>query len=335
MQELIVLLIAVPEWLFGQLLKVLAYPLTPSARIFLPYLATSLLFAIFVYQRIKRTTGIVQPSLSRFLFPKHIWDNPSAWLDVRYFFFHQMFRLLIYGTFVTAVSVAVFNYVSDAPSQPLSETTSAGWLVELVYVVIAAIAIDFQAFATHYLQHKIPVLWEFHKVHHSATVMHPLTNYREHPVDNIFYALGLGVCLGLLTAGASRWIGHVPEAPAVFGVGVFIFAYNALGYNLRHSHIWLRWPGRLSMAFGSPAHHQVHHSYSPNHVDHNFAFMFPIWDVIFATYCVPETSEDVHFGLGEDQEQEYTSVLGMWFVPFRSVLRLLSPTTDSIRDRTD
>ena len=34
----------------------------------------------------------------------------------------------------------------------------------------------------HYVPHRVPFLWEFHKVHHSATVLTPLTNFRVHPV---------------------------------------------------------------------------------------------------------------------------------------------------------
>ena len=133
-------------------------------------------------------------------------------------------------------------------------------------------AFDFAAYGIHVAQHRIPILWEFHKVHHSAEVMHPLTNYREHPVDNVLYAVGHGVTLGLCAVLADALLGYIPTEPGPLGVGITAFIFNVLGYNLRHSHIWLRWPGALSMAFGSPAHHQVHHSCHPDHIDKNFGF---------------------------------------------------------------
>ena len=37
---------------------------------------------------------------------------------------------------------------------------------------------DFAATWAHYLQHRVPILWELHKVHHSAEVMTPITSGR-------------------------------------------------------------------------------------------------------------------------------------------------------------
>ena len=108
------------------------------------------------------------------------------------------------------------------------------------------------------------------------------------------------------------------------GIGIFVFAYNTLGYNLRHSHIWVRWPDPWSRFFGSPAHHQVHHSCHPAHVNKNFAFMFPLWDVLFGTFEMPVSNGDVAFGLGEGQEVEFTSCLELYFAPFLSAYRRLT-----------
>ncbi len=87
-----------------------------------------------------------------------------------------------------------------------------------------------------------------------------------------------------------------------------MLAFNLLAYNLRHSHIWLRWPGRWSMVLPSPAHHHVHHSCHPDHIDKNFAFMFPVWDVIFRTYHLPEDNRDVKFGIGEGKAAELSEL---------------------------
>ena len=112
-----------------------------------------------------------------------------------------------------------------------------------------------------------------------------------------------------------KFLGHTPEMPEVLGLQVLAFGFNILGYNLRHSHIWLKWPGVWSKILPSPAHHHVHHSYHPNHINKNFAFLFPIWDVIFRTYHLPETNKDVKFGIAENHEVEYKSCLGIYFVP--------------------
>ena len=67
----------------------------------------------------------------------------------------------------------------------------------------------------------------------------------------------------------------------------------------------------------------MHHSYHPTHINKNFAFMFPVWDVIFGTYRMPATNADVKFGLSEREEEEFTSCLGIYPQPFRNAYRSL------------
>lgn len=317
------------EFIGTQLLIVSAYPLFPKQRIFWLYLCSAVIFAFHVYSLSTRSVP-AQKLSSRgfidFLFPKEVWRNPSAWLDVRYFFFHQVFRVVIYGAFLTGALNLIFQMVTGLP-----EPTTAGKLtmdpaftdiaISLAYMFVFFGLADFVGFSAHYLQHKIPFLWEFHKVHHSLEVMHPLSNYREHPIDNLFYAAVLGATYGLVVGVARNVFGYVPSMPQLLGIPLLAFFFNFLAYNLRHSHVWLRWPGRWSMVFGSPAHHQIHHSCHPDHLDKNFAFIFPIWDVLFGTYELPETNKDVRFGISETYVNEYKSCLGIYFIPFRNVWR--------------
>jgi len=312
---------------------VLAYPLSPAQRIFILYLATSLLFAMVIYARsdsgLRPRARASNATLFTFLFPATIWKTSSAWLDVRYFFFHQIFRVSIYGAFLSFVTATAFLHSSVWLSEIIGNEPVIGsensLPIEMLFFLFSVVVLDLMSYATHVLQHKVPLLWEFHRVHHSATVMHPLTNYREHPVDNIAYASATGATAGLLAGMSSVLLGYIPATPTIFGVGIFVFTFNALGYNLRHSHIWVRWPGKLSYLFGSPAHHQIHHSYDSKHVDKNFAFMLPVWDLIFGTYCLPRTAVDVRFGLGEDQEDEYRTCLDLYVLPVKSAFLCLFP----------
>lgn len=316
------------DFLWSQFLIVLAYPLDPRQRIYWPYIGCAVLLAGIVFLRKVRTEENFRLSFGNFmsfLFPGEIWRSSSAWLDVRYFFFHQIVRLVIYASFLTVILVFVLKYVSggvkgaNAPALTM-ESGVADIAISTVYMFVLIALSDFVSFGIHYLQHKIPILWAFHKVHHSLEVMHPLSNYREHPVDNLAYAVGTGAVSGLVLGITINQLGYIPNMPMVFGVPLLLLAFNVLGYNLRHSHIWLRWPGRWSMVFASPAHHHIHHSCHPDQIDRNFAFLFPVWDVLFRTYHLPETNEDVRFGLAGSDAQEYKSCLGIYFIPFKNVL---------------
>lgn len=328
LDELIQFSLSSYQFVLTNLITVVSYPALSNQRIFWLYLLSSAILAFLVYQATNRSdpaTGSSPKGFISFLFPRQVWETSSAWLDVRYFFFHQIVRLVIYGALLTGVLNLFFEIITAGhqladTSQLSSHPQLSGIVISSLYMIVIIAFVDFVSYCIHYLQHKIPFLWEFHKVHHSLEVMQPLSNYREHPVDNIFYAVGTGVVYGIFMGLAYILFGYVPTMPQILGIPLLLFAFNILGYNLRHSHIWLRWPGRLSMMFASPAHHHIHHSCHPDHIDKNFAFVFPFWDVLFHTYHLPETNTDVKFGLPGNQGSEYKSCLGLYFIPCRNVL---------------
>ncbi|KAJ02780.1 sterol desaturase/sphingolipid hydroxylase (fatty acid hydroxylase superfamily) [Sulfitobacter mediterraneus] len=309
-------------------MDIVMFPFDSQQRIFALYLACSVVIAFGIYLLARRRGAQTEGGFLRFLFPKHVWQHPSAWLDLRYFFFHRIFgHFFILGLgawftvlpykYITGTDQVVAKALENV-TPPLSELGQS-----LGFMVVAVIVADLIGYVAHYLQHKSVFLWQFHKVHHSAEVMHPVSNYREHPVDNLFYitlnGFGYGAILGL----ATLVYGFTPSLPTLLGVPAMHLLFNVAGYNLRHSHIWLKWPGKLSMIFPSPAHHHVHHSCHPDHIDRNFAFMLPIWDVIFGTYHMPEDNRDVKFGIGKEDKGEFTSCARLYWVPCRDAYRVV------------
>ncbi|WP_295313775.1 sterol desaturase family protein [Roseobacter sp.] len=302
--------------------------LVPKDRLFALWLLSSGLIAWFVYRSVKGTRHAEDSTFLRFLFPGRVWSHPSAWLDLRYFVFNSIFgKFLLIG--ITAASTA-FGYKLFAGGVAFTSVVGQGGLsflaelaISVSFMFFAMIVSDFLAWFCHWLQHKSPLLWQFHKVHHSAEVMHPVSNYREHPVDNLLYMSVIGAGYGIMMALVVRTLGYLPGMPMLLGMPVLMLLFNLAGYNLRHSHVWLRWPGKLSMIFPSPAHHHVHHSSHPDHLDKNFAFMFPVWDVVFRTYHMPEDNRDVKFGIGEGNAEDLTSCLRLYWVPFRDAWRVI------------
>ncbi|MFK8015372.1 MAG: sterol desaturase family protein [Gammaproteobacteria bacterium] len=315
--------------LLEQLVAVLRYPIVPEQRLFYLYVLSSLGFALVLYLRseqrdddVAQGTGLMR-GLARFVFPPAVWSHSSAWVDVRYFVPHQMLRLWIYSQVVVAAAVggnlAVTGFFQSAFGEPgLVPATQGSLPMIAAYTLASVVALDFSAFLMHLCQHKFPLLWAFHKVHHSAEVLHPLSNYREHPVDNVCYALVTGSSLGMVNAGFAFVFNVTPQAlvTPLLGIGLAGFLYNILGYHLRHSHLWLRWPGVWVYVFGCPAHHQIHHSCEPQHIDRNFAFVLPVWDVIFGTFYMPSDRDPLTFGLGDGSEPKYKSLWSLYTLPF-------------------
>lgn len=308
--------------------KTLLFVADPGQRIYVVYLLSSIIIAFVIFKSARGRMSSDEKTFLGFLFPKKVWSNPSAWLDLRYFFFHSLFGKVFFVGLSGWAMALTFRWATGGAS--LSEIQrnhdlSAGADIGIAFgfMLFAMLVSDFLGWYCHYLQHKSPFLWQFHKVHHSAEVMHPVSNYREHPMDNLLYIAAIGAGYGIILAVAIRVFGYAPDMPTLLGVPLTLLAFNLVGYNLRHSHVWLRWPGVWSKVFPSPAHHHVHHSCHPDHIDKNFAFMFPVWDVIFRTYHMPEDNRDVKFGIGEGNAVELTSCTRLYWVPVRDAYRVL------------
>ena len=69
-------------------------------------------------------------------------------------------------------------------------------MTSVLFTLAVFIFEDFSRFLVHYLYHKVPLLWRFHAIHHSATVMTPLSLYRIH-----FIEMAINSCRSLLLIG--------------------------------------------------------------------------------------------------------------------------------------
>lgn len=315
----------------------------PNRRLFAAFILTSLLVAYVIFRRRKSKDGTPKDGTPKegfldFLFPKSVWSHPAAWLDVRYFFFHGLIgHFLLFGVnvafFVYGLNIASGLDIGLFENGPSASAPIAVLIAGIAFIIITLVN-DFVAFYLHYLQHKIPLLWQFHKVHHSGEVMHPLSNFREHPIDNLTYKTIISLVTGLSWGLMIALLGYEPAQPSILGISIVGTLFNLTGYHLRHSHIWLKWPGIWSKVFGSPAHHQVHHSCHPEHLDTNFAFTFPVWDILFGTYHMPDDNRDVEFGIVEDSS-ELNSCINLYVIPFRDAYRVMQNSKNRNENTTE
>ena len=176
----------------------------------------------------------------------------------------------------------------------------------------------------HYLFHKVPALWEFHKVHHSAEVMTPITAYRMHPLELFTNmnatAIGTALLVGVLGYLTGSTDGTHPEL-RIYGINAVQFAFYVVGFNLRHSHVPLGYGPLISQVFVSPWMHQVHHSRETQHFDKNMGFIFSFWDRMFGTLYVPKNGEQFELGLSDGEHVRFHSVPALYFRPIANLLR--------------
>ena len=108
-------------------------------------------------------------------------------------------------------------------------------------------------------------------------------------------------------------------------VNVVIFAFYLIGYNLRHSHIWVSYPRWLSYILISPAQHQIHHSIDEKHWDRNMGLIFAFWDWVFGTLYVPDGYEKLEYGVKRDEPNPFNTVVEIYLKPFRMAWDLIRP----------
>ena len=164
----------------------------------------------------------------------------------------------------------------------------------LAYTTVYFLIDDFSRFALHVAMHKVPMLWQLHRVHHSATTLTPFTVFRVHPIESAMYFFRAFFVFSLVS-GFFVWLfGRHLSVIDVLGVNALGFIANAAFANLRHSHVWVGF-GRLEYFFVSPAQHQLHHSSQPGRG--NYGSVLSVWDRCLGTFKLSGKRRTLTFGL--------------------------------------
>ncbi len=207
---------------------------------------------------------------------------------------------------------------------PSGPTTLSPSVVIAIWTVAQVLAYELGYWLDHYLSHRVPLLWEFHKVHHSAQVLTPLTVFRVHPVDTLVYYNILAIVMGM-TMGSLTYVfgdASVLEAANRYQVLYVVIAMHLVGH-FQHSQFWIPFTGWLGRLVLSPAHHQIHHSNDARHYDRNFGSFLAIFDWMFGTLHVPSRKrEKLTFGVTGVTEHSLTEGLVQ---PFGDAARHLQP----------
>ncbi|MBL4633952.1 MAG: sterol desaturase family protein [Kofleriaceae bacterium] len=306
----------------------LEHLVAPSQRIYWPFLLSSVAIALLVL--------FVKREKLRSFFAPRVWMHPSAQMDYRLLLTNAFIKTALWGSIVvSALAVVIFT---DGVLRSLVGDVDvlhwSAWEITVLYTLVLFVGLDGSRFLMHRLMHKIPLLWHFHQVHHSAEVLTPLTVYRVHPVESFLYGMRGALTTGVITGVFWFLFNGQASQAELLGVNAVGLVLNALGANLRHSHVWLSY-GVLEAIFISPAQHQMHHGIDPNKAQVNYGAFLSIWDRLGNSLSfASEETQPVAFGLPSNElNHKPDSVLSAYFAPLRacagdlaSRARDLSPT---------
>ncbi|MCG8605279.1 sterol desaturase family protein [bacterium] len=147
------------------------------------------------------------------------------------------------------------------------------WLQFCVFLV----GKDFLEWCVHNLLHRVPVLWEFHKLHHSIQELDWIGNMRFHWMEIVVYKSLTYLPLVMLGVNGT--------------VILWIAIVTTLIGHLNHSNLRINW-GIFRFVINSPRMHVWHHDVILRG-DHgkNFAIVFSLWDWLFGTAYMPAAKE--------------------------------------------
>jgi sterol desaturase/sphingolipid hydroxylase (fatty acid hydroxylase superfamily) len=294
----------------------------------LPLLATCgyLIFGVLFYWWAVRKSGdsfSLKGALKN-LFPAQLYLHSSSRLDLFLFPLTVGLPMALTALGYTALlwtgdSVHLWLQQLVGPSpMPVS---NAGLAIALQFATVF-LAMDFANFMYHYLFHRVRFLWRFHRVHHSAEVLTPLTRWRFHPAEGLFELSFKGPFAGAISGSLLYLFGMKVGAEATTLVAAMSIAFEACFF-FRHSHVWVSYGPVASRILCSPCMHQVHHSIDPRHWDKNFGLMLSIWDYLFDSRYIPQGREELRFGINADEigaRNPHATVSGALIEPVLSAI---------------
>jgi len=307
-------------WLWAAVLDRLELTFGAAAPYGAPALSGALLcsLAYYLWRRRARGRSVSARMFLRWLFPGRILWNPSSLVDMRLWVVNGL--ALAWGYAYLAVGVvfcrnAVVAAMTGAFG-PHQATVWPAWTVLSMATLFELLAYELAYWFGHYLFHRIPALWEFHKVHHSAEVMTTFTELRQHPVEILAFMNLIAVATGAVFGVMTYVFGPGVQPFTLLNGNLLLMGFLVTYGHLRHSHMWIAFTGFAGKILQSPAHHQIHHSDNPAHFDRNLGFALALWDWAFGTLYVPQpTREKIRFGVGPTQG-EFSTVTRNFLLPF-------------------
>lgn len=194
-----------------------------------------------------------------------------------------------------------------------------------VRLVLAIVVFDMWQYVWHRLNHRVPVLWRFHAVHHADRDLDATTALRFHTVEILLSSVARLVILPVL----GLTIGEVLVYETIL-LPVILF---------HHSNV--RVPASLDRCLRwlivTPWMHWVHHSDHQPETDSNYSSVFSVWDRVFGSFRLRPDPRELSLGLKDMEHAEWATLGGMLGMPFRGSGRTPEPggETGAARGRAD
>jgi sterol desaturase/sphingolipid hydroxylase (fatty acid hydroxylase superfamily) len=215
--------------------------------------------------------------------------------------FNTVALRLVFGGAIVAVAA----YVTQNQLGVLNMVALPYWAKLLITVAF----MDLMLYVWHLLNHEMPFLWRFHRVHHTDLNMDVSSATRFH--------------LGELVISACIKVGLVFFLGAdLLGVTVFETAL-VLSAQFHHSSIKVPWwfERIFWVLFVPPSMHRIHHSVKIKERDANYGTIFSLWDRVLGTMVSQVAQDKIIMGVGGHFDEKKLGLERILVMPFTKPVR--------------
>ena len=219
------------------------------------------------------------------------WINNLGLAFLNSFLLYLLLSKPVYSTslYVNQSKIGILNLVSIPY-----------WIKTLIAIVI----FDFEIYIWHFLNHEMPLLWRFHRVHHSDLNLDVSTASRFH-----IFELGIS---GIIKIALIFFLGADLLMLMIFESLVVVtsqFHHSSLKVPEWFEGIW--W-----ILFVPPSMHRIHHSVIIKERNSNYGVIFSIWDRTLGTLIKKVDQSKILIGMGSYQKTENLNFFDLMKMPF-------------------
>ncbi len=236
-----------------------------------------------------------------------------CWESWRPFFGGQTgrFRHAFYNLAIAVFNTVVLGLMFGALIAAVAEWTTGNKLgllnslalPQTARFVLALVLLDFWMYVWHRANHAIPLLWRFHRMHHTDPNMDVTTATRFH--------LGEHLGSSLLRLGLIPLLGWEIWNLVIYDILVIAAT------QFHHANIGLgRFDRPLRWIIVTPNMHKLHHSNQRRETDSNFSVVLSVWDKLAGSFRMRADVKSIVFGLKEFPEPAWQTLWGMLRTPF-------------------
>ena len=202
---------------------------------------------------------------------------------------------------VRPAALAVLQRTSDA-SFGLVHITPIGPAAQFV---LSFLLMDLTFYWWHVANHRIPLLWRFHNVHHIDPDLDVTTAFRFHAGE-----------VALSTVFRVVQVSAIGPSAGMFAAYELVFQANIL-FHHSNVHLPIRLERLLNLVLVTPRMHGIHHSQVRRETDSNYSVVFSWWDRLHRTLGLNIPQADIVIGVPAYSDPADNRLWPALLLPFR------------------